>query len=146
MRDFGDILDEFEGVKKLKNNKKDFHKNFRQYIDKHKVIDKDAILYEKKEIHNINYKALKFDAVCDLHCYTKDKAIERLNDFFTEALEKHYKKVLIIHGKGKHSKESGVLEKVVKDFLEKFPNAGKRDYAKNSEGGRGATWVIIKNN
>ncbi len=141
MRNFGDILADFE-----ENKTADIRKAFTTWLDSHEIEDKDAKLNENDQNVNINYKKLKIDATLDLHLLNKDEALKLLNSFFDDAIEKKYKKLLIIHGKGKHSQKEGLLGKVVRDFLEKHKNAGRRGYASREQGGSGATWVIIKGN
>jgi len=52
--------------------------------------------------------------------------------------------VLLIHGKGNHSPGQPVLERVVRNFLEKCPHTGAFGKADRAHGGRGATWVRIR--
>jgi len=148
MKDFGDILKEWEEKKSLKPNlkkgQKSIHSNLNSWLQTHEIEDKDALLQPLQEEKRIRYKKLAIDEKIDLHGSTKEEAIKRLYAFFDEAIRKKYKKVLIIHGKGKHSVAESVLSRVVKEFLEKHPNAGRHEHAKNAEGGSGATWVIIK--
>ena len=53
-------------------------------------------------------------------------------------------KVLLIHGKGNHSPGQPVLERVVRNFLEKCPHTGAFGKADRKRGGQGATWVRIR--
>lgn len=140
MKDFGDILREWE--KKEPPKKKTIHQTLETWLDAHNIEDKDSKKTIKREQNN--YKNLKIDARLDLHLLTKDEAINALNVFFDTCIARGYKKVLIIHGKGKHSKNEAVLKNVTRQFLEKHQNAGRMGYAKNSEGGSGATWVTLK--
>ena len=142
MKDFGDILKEWESKKKPK--KKSMHEVLTTWLDTHMIEDKDRNI-KKDEKRQDSYKNLKIDDRIDLHLLTKDEAINALNAFFEASIAKGYKKVLIIHGKGKHSKNEAVLKNMICQFLEKHPNAGRTGHAKNSEGGSGATWVILKN-
>lgn len=88
---------------------------------------------------------MKPQSELDLHGMTLEQAEIALNSFFAAALQKGIEKILIIHGKGKHSKNGGVMRDFVKTFLENHPNAGESGYNKNSVGGTGSTWVILKN-
>ena len=119
--DFGDILDKW-----------DFWEGFE---------DKDL---PEKEGSERAYKSAGIDARIDLHGMTRAEAQSALNDFFKSAQQKGYRKVLVIHGKGNHSAGGGVLYKWIKTYLEGCPYAGKSGYEKRDNGGRGATWVMIK--
>jgi len=89
------------------------------------------------------------EASIDLHGLTRDEAWDALHDFFNMAQFRGLEKVLIIHGKGNRINESGqyttgVLKKMVQDFLEHCPYAGENGYSSASTGGSGSTWVLIK--
>ena len=134
--------------KKLKKNPKtDINKRMMAHIDKHGVIDKDkdADIEKEQEKKRVNSKKITIDEKIDLHMYTTEEALKELQSFFDLAVKSGWRKVRIIHGKGKHSKTAPVLQKVVKDFLDKCPYAGDSGYEKNKKGGTGATWVMIKN-
>ena len=140
--DFGDILKRFEGTQK--KNKKNIHDSMLGYIDKHGVVDKDEAIEKSQENQRISYKNIFSDDTIDLHGATADEALERLQAFFDNAIKCGYKKVSIIHGKGKHSKTQAVLYDVVRKFLEKNKYAGRMGFEKNENGGRGTTWVMLK--
>ena len=93
---------------------------------------------------SINYEKLPADATIDLHGLTVAEAETQLHNFFIKARKNGFKKVLIIHGKGIHSKEEPKLKKAVMDFIEHTPAAGKHGVPGASEGGSGAVWVAIK--
>ncbi|MDR0448106.1 MAG: Smr/MutS family protein [Treponema sp.] len=89
------------------------------------------------------------DASIDLHGLTKDEAWNSLSVFFNDAKNKALEKVLIIHGKGNHegtsgSRETGILRKMVRDFIERCPFAGESGYSNARSGGMGSTWVLLK--
>ena len=92
----------------------------------------------------VNYDKLPVEAVIDLHGLTATEAQTQLHNFFIKAHKKGLKKVLIIHGKGIHSKEEPVLKKEVMYFIEHSPIAGKHGIPGAAEGGSGAVWVAIK--
>ena len=57
------------------------------------------------------------------------------------------KKILIVHGKGIHSSGSDpVLGEMVRKFIESDKRLGTSGHPDASGGGKGATWVILKNN
>ncbi len=120
--DFGDILDKWDSWEGFE--------------------DKDP---PEKEGSEREHRRTGIDARIDLHGMTKAEAQNALDDFFRTARRKGFRKVLVIHGKGNHSAGGGVLSKWIKTYLERCPYAGKNGYAKRDNGGRGATWVMIKN-
>lgn len=86
----------------------------------------------------------KIDAKLDIHGMTTPEAEESLANFLKSSIESGYKKILIIHGKGKHSIQDPVLKRLTHDFLERHPHAGARGHAKREQGGSGALWVVLK--
>lgn len=145
---FAKIFEQFENSQFKANNKKSkkaLHNAMLSYMDKYGVMDKDKdspALQQKNE--NISYKKISSDDSLDLHRTTAKEALEKLKIFFDNAIKNRYKKVYIIHGKGKHSKTQSVLYDVVRKFLEENKNAGRMGFEKNENGGRGTTWVMLK--
>ncbi len=87
---------------------------------------------------------MKIDDVIDLHGLTIPEARDVLDVFFEEASREGFRKVLVIHGKGNHSKNGPVLEPWLKKYLDSCRKAGKTGKADKKHGGSGATWVIIR--
>ncbi len=121
--DFGEIL-----------NSEDAWKNFE---------DKDHCKAGEKKIFK-EIKRVKTDAVIDLHGMTIKEAEEALNFFFDHAYRSGFKKVIIIHGKGNHSRNGPVLKDWVKKYLSLCRKAGRTGTPGRNQGGTGATWVMIK--
>ena len=154
MSGFADIFEQWEQMqgKTTFDNKKaknpiittNINKIMMARLDKDGVIDKDTHIKVEQKSKYVHPKNFPINRAIDLHMDTKEKAVEKLKLFFDLALKKGWKKVLIIHGKGKHSKTEAVLGKVVWKFLEECPNAGQHGYQDNLGGGKGATWVMIK--
>ena len=89
------------------------------------------------------------DASVDLHGLTRDEAWNALTAFFNDAKNSGLEKVLVIHGKGNHegkngTQETGILKKIVRDFVERCPFAGESGFSSSTAGGTGSTWVLIK--
>lgn len=166
-KNFGDILNEWEngtakpyGKKRIVKDKKiqseiqkkNNHKkkntatqSLELWLRRYGVENKDENdVTEKTRRQNINPEKIKIDAQIDLHGMKSDEAEIALEIFFAECLERRYKKVLIIHGKGKHSQDEPVLKKLVQQFIEQNKHAGKSGNAKAAYGGSGATWVLLK--
>ena len=89
------------------------------------------------------------EATLDLHGLNQDEAWNALTVFFNDAKNNGLEKVLIIHGKGNHAGEgrhtqTGILKKMVRDFIERCPFAGESGYNNGRDGGEGASWVLLK--
>lgn len=87
---------------------------------------------------------LPIDGTIDLHGMTVPDAITSLELFFSRAEASAWRKVLIVHGRGIHSKDGPVLMDTVRRWLERRPSAGRSGPADAELGGGGATWVVLK--
>ncbi|MFI3258155.1 MAG: Smr/MutS family protein [Spirochaetales bacterium] len=118
------------------------------WLNEHGVIDKDSIAkkYESsRTAHSpVSAKKLPIDAKIDLHNFTQEEAWQQLRVFIGTCKQQGCKKVLIVHGKGTHSKDKPVLANLVHRFIEQDSRLGTSGYPGASQGGTGATWVIIK--
>lgn len=84
------------------------------------------------------------DAALDLHGMTAAEAESALAAFFDDARARRCSKVLIVHGKGLHSQGEAVLGRLVARWLERRPEAGRHGHPDRTQGGNGATWVLLK--
>jgi DNA-nicking Smr family endonuclease len=82
----------------------------------------------------------------DLHGLTVKEATIAVLTFLRSSAAAGREKVLIVHGKGIHSKADHVLSDLVKRLLESEPLAGAFGPASQKQGGKGATWVRIRKN
>ena len=120
------------------------------WLRRYGTIDKDKIAQEAAEIEKESNREylinMKCEAHLDLHGLHQDEAEQRLNSFIGECKRRGLKKVMIIHGKGNHTKGTDpVLGKIVRSFIEKDSRCGMSGHPKTKyEGGSGATWVILK--
>jgi hypothetical protein len=89
-------------------------------------------------------EALPVDAALDLHGLRAAEAEARLEAFLRESAASGLRKVLVVHGKGNHSPEEPVLRAVVRRVLERSVQAGRSGAAPKSQGGSGATWVLLR--
>jgi len=87
----------------------------------------------------------KPDAILDLHGLTQEEAWDKLEIFFRKSRAGGCEKVLLIHGKGNHSKNEGVLKDLCRKYIEYCHFAGASGRNSASGGGSGATWVLLKN-
>jgi DNA-nicking Smr family endonuclease len=153
---FGDILSEWESVKRQERDRRavptassppSYEDDLRAYLNRHGIVDKDADDEEDGRSPRERAEALRRmrpQASLDLHGLTREEALRRLALFLEQALRGGLAKVLIIHGKGAHSKGEAVLERAVASFLEGHPAAGMRGHPGREQGGRGATWVALR--
>jgi len=99
---------------------------------------------EKKDNERKRLLYKKPDAILDLHGLTQDEAWDKLDDFFRKSRARGLEKVLLIHGKGNHSKNEGVLKELCRKYVEHCNFAGASGRNSASNGGSGATWVLLK--
>ena len=117
------------------------------WISKYGVYDKDAEEADKTTNAGESRRRLrnkKPDAGIDIHGLNREEAWQALETFFNESKNAGHEKILIIHGKGNHSTGDAVLKRMVPEFIERCPFAGECGRGKASEGGEGATWVLLK--
>ena len=120
------------------------------WLRRYGVIDKDKMAEEAEEktkYQNRNYLInMRSEARLDLHGLHQDEAEERLNNFISDCLLRGLTKVTIVHGKGIHTTGTDpVLGELVRKFIERDKRCGMSGHPKlKSEGGTGATWVILK--
>jgi DNA-nicking Smr family endonuclease len=118
------------------------------WLRAHGVYDKDAEA-ETAEADDAATKRRRLlaktaDAVLDRHGLTRDEAWTALDSFFGNSRRRGYEKLLVIHGKGNHSRGETVLKETVRSFIERCPFAGESGHGGASMGGSGATWVLLK--
>ena len=127
-----------------KKNWEDYIKNPSDVFDKDKT---NSIDTEKKS-------RFRFD----LHGFTLDQANKQVREIILSCIEKKYKEILLITGKGKHStndkdiyksKDLGILKYSVPEFINSDQELSSlivsiRD-AKIKDGGEGAIIIKLKN-
>lgn len=141
---FGDILNQWE--KKGASSDKKKSSPMEAGLQRYGVFDKDAEC-DTDTKHSISRKEIlkmPFDKKIDLHNLTVSEAEAVLDTAFERAVKANQRKILIVHGKGTHSKGGAVLMPFVQKYLDSHPHAGMRDFAKAKDGGKGATWVLLK--
>lgn len=111
--------------------------------DKDSALDSEATAVSPSERRR-QLRAMRSEAVLDLHGLTRDEAWYRLESFFADCVRRNLQKVLIIHGKGTHSEDDPVLAPLVKLFIEQNRHAGESGHPAKEEGGSGSTWVLLK--
>ncbi|HOV94225.1 MAG TPA: Smr/MutS family protein [Spirochaetales bacterium] len=83
-------------------------------------------------------------ATIDLHGKTAAEAEADLGRFLAVCSREGLEKVLIIHGKGNHSENEGIMTDLVRRVLENSDLAARFGFEDRQHGGRGATWVILR--
>lgn len=131
--DFGKILERWE----RERGNKDLPEK-RDYPDDYLKTEKPLSLSKKA------LKKLEPEESIDLHGLSAAEAGIELQRFIGECRRKGVRKILIIHGKGLHSRENPVLPKTVRKILEQSPIIGDFGPAEPRLGGRGATWALIR--
>lgn len=128
----------------------DMNEILENWLDKYGTVDKDQIAEHSKHVQKLDEKKyiqnMKCEATLDLHGLHQDEAEHALENFINECIRKNLRKVLIIHGKGIHTKGTDpVLKETVRRFIEYNRHCGASGHPKsNAEGGNGATWIILK--
>jgi DNA-nicking Smr family endonuclease len=162
--DFGDVLNEWERMKRerarAQRSREDIpdpvpesarRSAFEAWLDEHEVDDKDAETapsgseaHAEREERDRRLAAMQPQATVDLHGMTARDAESAILAFLEDSGRRGLEKVLIVHGKGNHSKEGPVLGQVARRAVEKSPWAGRSGRAERTEGGSGALWVAVR--
>ncbi|MBN2440363.1 MAG: Smr/MutS family protein [Spirochaetales bacterium] len=142
--DFGEILDNWE------NRKTDKKQKMADYLDKYLP---DESSKQEKERNQKNENPGKARAqrlktppqrTLDLHGMRIKEAIQAVDKFLSTCKKDGIKKVLIIHGKGNHSREPFILARKIKEHIQKSPLTGEWGIPDKHSGGSGAIWVLIR--
>ncbi len=126
----------------------DFSKMMNKWLDSEEEWsdfekDEQAVKSSKGELRSFLRRLSPEDEI-DLHGRTIIEAEHLLSDFIKQSKKNGLRKVLIIHGKGNHSQNGPVLSGWVRGYLESSPLCGETGSPDRRDGGRGATWVILK--
>lgn len=129
----------------------DFSSMLNDWLDQHPPEAKDEHLTDDREARRnaaerrAALRRMKPQATLDLHGLTVTDALERADRFLEEAKASGMRKVLIIHGKGIHSRDGdAVLKSAVRAHLRTNPLAGEIGIPDRSLGGEGASWVVLR--
>ena len=125
--------------------------------DWHKFINSTEKL-PNKDFKNQKNKNLKVRSI-DLHGYTLDEANKTIEDFINKAFSENINKLIIVTGKGLHSKNEkdpyvskdlGILKYSVPEFINNNASLMKMineiTDAKIEDGGGGAFYIFLKKN
>jgi DNA-nicking Smr family endonuclease len=119
-----------------------------EWLRRYGVVDKDAVAEKAMEQEKQKDRAwlldMPYEAEIDLHGLTAEEATMRLDQFVGECYKRGIRKILIIHGKGNHSEDAPVLSGMVRSFIERDYRLGESGHPDKKDGGKGATWVILR--
>lgn len=99
---------------------------------------------KSRQFSRAEFRKMAPQAQLDLHGMRELEARAAVRSFIAASAARGLEKVSIIHGKGNHSRDEQVLANAVRDELERNPRAGEFEFADSRHGGRGATWVRIR--
>ena len=118
--------------------------------NKEKLLDKDLSKQEKK-----TYKTRSID----LHGYTLEDANRSIEDFINKAFLEEINKLIVVTGKGLHSKNDrdpyvskdlSILKYSVPEFIKNNESLMKMilsiEQANQQDGGQGAFYIFLKKN
>lgn len=149
---FEKVLNTWEGKERdsAAITEKAFKDKFLQYLDANPAPDKDSGDEDGDGRDQGRYQSRKrlLSKKCedslDLHGKTQEEALPALTAFFEDCHARGLEKILVIHGKGNHSQGEAVLGQMCREFIEQCPYAGQYGKEKGSQGGSGATWVLLR--
>lgn len=158
----GDAPIRRESADPAENEPESPQSDFAAWIDSHDIVDKDqadgdspplaagtatsagAEASAEREARARRLAAMPPQASIDLHGMNAREAEEALRRFFEDSSRQGLEKVLVIHGKGNHSKGEPVLKRIARKAIETSPWAGRSGEAERAQGGSGALWVAIR--
>lgn len=111
-----------------------------------KIYEEDFFDEEIRELPR-KKKDLVPQDILDLHNLSKEESLKELKDFITKANRKGLNIVMVITGKGFHSKKGvPIIRKVVARWLQKDGGKFVKEfyYAPVKYGGHGAFYIILK--
>lgn len=99
---------------------------------------------QRKGLERSQLRKMEPEDSLDLHGMTAEEALAALERFLLVSRQRGLRKVLVIHGRGLHSRDSAVLPGAVRKFLESSVLTGEHGHADKRHGGSGATWVVLR--
>jgi len=147
---FGEILDSWEKQRRAKESdakkKRDaMERLLSQYPpEEAPAEEEEPRAGEAAARRRRRLRAMAPQRVLDLHGARARDVEQMVESFLREGRRCGLEKLLIIHGKGKHSEGEPVLRKAVIRVLEKSAVAGEYGEAARKLGGSGALWVVLR--
>jgi len=100
---------------------------------------------QKKLQRKIKQGMIRPETRVDLHGYRQVDALAALEAFLSDALQRGYRMVLIIHGQGYRSQSDAVLKPLVQRWLAKQSQVLAWCPALPRDGAAGASYVYLRN-
>ena len=143
---FGDILDGWEKDRKKKKKKPGMGEWMEAYPPKDEDVTDDSAGHPNAEAARLRkvLRNMEPQRTLDLHGLTRVEAMQRVDSFLDECRQDGLTKVLIVHGKGHHSKGEPVLGPEIRRYVSGKDFTGESQTADNRWGGSGAFWVILR--
>ena len=101
---------------------------------------------QKKLQRKIKQGAIRPETSIDLHGYRQTEALQALETFITEALQRRLRMVLVIHGQGYRSQSDAILKPLVQRWLAHQPQVLAWCPAQARDGAAGASYVYLRGN
>ena len=100
---------------------------------------------DKNKVRQMRRGQMGIDETIDLHGMRSEEAVAALERFLEEAVRYRWQTLQIIHGKGRGSEQKGgVLKPLTIQWLKKQPEVRMFCAAQSSQGGGGATNVLLQ--
>lgn len=129
-------------------SEKDAKRLILEYVDQNGIEVKESDLSKRQKSESDIVRSKKArEKVVDLHGKTTEEAHRIIKNAFYSAKERGYNQILIIHGKGLHSRGGvSVIKKFIHRLLETdlAVYVSTYHYAPPKDGGSGATRVVLK--
>jgi DNA-nicking Smr family endonuclease len=120
---------------------------FEEWVESEEVYSKDnASLDEREYMYPKELpENVPIDSRLDLHGMNSDEARHSLQTFIQNCYLENFHCIIVIHGKGNHSKGGPKLRRLVKEWLSKYGKSYIRSFkpAPPNRGGDGATMVWL---
>ena len=99
---------------------------------------------QKKLQRKIKQGVLRLESSIDLHGYRQNEALEALEIFIAEALQRRMRMVLVIHGQGYRSQSDAILKPLVQRWLATQSQVLAWCPAQAQDGAAGASYVYLR--
>lgn len=93
----------------------------------------------------IRQGAIRPEASLDLHGYRQNEALDLLQEFIDDALQRRYRMLLIVHGQGYRSSDGAVLKPLLQRWLAEQSQVLAWCPAQARDGAGGASYIYLRN-
>lgn len=151
---FGDILSQWDQQQRKQSTKRPrAHRALEEFLDEHPPSVEVDPSRDHRDVVDARAdtaggpgapKKLPIEDTLDLHGMTRVEAEARTDSFVREASHRGLSKVLVVYGKGHHSRDGAVLRSAIHRLLQDHPLTGAMGTPDRRDGGSGAVWVVIR--